>query len=271
MNFAVIVSEKDLAGLNIKECLIRLHNFKKCGEKFLEKDVYASKNVKLYTVGEETVFCENIDEKIGEDCLVFATRHQSAAGKHSLSVHVPGNWGKAEFGGENGRLCIAPASLLKQMFLELNKNSIDGYEVTLECTHHGPLLKKKPAMFIEIGSSEDMWKKKIAGETIAKTIMNVLAQEIKNFKTAIALGSTHYPPAFNKALLKTDFAISHICPKHMLHLLTEDLLKQAVEKADKKAEFALLDWKGLGQHKKFVTDLLEKIGLPYQRTHNLPG
>jgi len=194
--YVIITSKKDPAGVNIRECLL-LYNFKE-------------KGIMLYETEEESIYCDNIDKKVEGDIIIFATRHRSAAGTNSLSVHVPGNWSKAELGGKDRTLCVAPASLVKELFLELNVQgeelAKDGYEITLEAVHHGPYVEK-PVVFIEIGSSEKQWKDKRAGEVIAKTLMNVLNKELRVFKTVIAFGSSHYPRPFNKFLLRTDYAI----------------------------------------------------------------
>src|SRR3989344_5694439 len=140
---------------------------------------------------------------------------------------------------------------MKQSFEILNKtaeayNLTKDYKVTLEATHHGPLIHK-PCLFIEIGSTETEWKDRKAGFVIAKAI----AETIETFKVnpyneiAIALGGPHYCPNLNKIQLKSNVAISHIIPFYSLPL-SEEILKEAIEKTEEEVDFALLDWKGLG-------------------------
>ncbi|MEA2037194.1 MAG: D-aminoacyl-tRNA deacylase [Nanoarchaeota archaeon] len=259
MNTAIIVSKKDLASMNISECL-KTYNLEEL-------------NTKLYEVEEESIFSENIDKKIEADLFIFATRHQSAKEIHSLSCHVPGNWGKAEAGGEDRKLGIAPASYLKEVFLILNKeNTLEGFEVTMECTHHGPYLEK-PCFFIEIGSNEEQWTNKVAGNIIAKVIIEFLKKlkndEIGNYKTASALGGTHYLATLNKHQLRSNIAIGHTCPKHNLQNLDEEMLKQALEKTIPRPDFVLLDWKGLGKEKQRIIEMLERLNIEYKRTDKL--
>lgn len=260
MKYAVITSKKDEAGCNIRECLLKLFPFKK------EEEHYALGNISLYEIEIESICAENLDKKIDADFLIFATKHQSRAGTKSLSVHVPGNFGKAEMGGKEKTLCIAPASLLKAMFLELNENGkeLKDYEITLETVHHGPCLEK-PAMFIEIGSSHNEWGIKEAGEIIAKTIMNVLQKPIKQCKTVIAIGGPHYPREYNKFLLRTEYALGQMCPEYQLPNLDEAMLNQMLEKNVEKLKFVLLDWKGLKGHKEIVKELLAKLNIPYRK------
>ncbi|MDI6737136.1 MAG: D-aminoacyl-tRNA deacylase [Nanoarchaeota archaeon] len=260
MKFAIITSGKDDAGKNIRASLLQLYPFKQ------DRGFHSLGNILLYETDKESIYCENLDKEINADIIVFATKHQSKAGTKSLSVHVPGNFGRAELGGKDKTLCIAPASLLKAMFLELNERgkSLEGFEITLETVHHGPCLEK-PAMFIEIGSSISQWGIKEAGEIIAKTIMNVLQKPVKECKAVIAIGGPHYPREFNKFLLRTEYAIGQMCPEYQLENLDEEMLKQMLEKNVEKIEFVLLDWKGLKGHKEIVKGLLEKANIPFRK------
>jgi D-aminoacyl-tRNA deacylase len=260
MNYAIITSSKDEAGKNIRASLLQLYPFK------AERGFHALGAISLYETDKESIYCENIDKEINADILIFATKHQSKAGTKSLSVHIPGNFGKAEMGGREKTLCIAPASLLKAVFLELNENGkeLKEYEITLETVHHGPFLQK-PVMFIEIGSSHNEWGIKEAGNIIAKTIMNVLQKPIPECKIVVAIGGPHYPREYNKFLLRTEYAIGQICPEYQLPNLDEAMLKQMIEKNVEKPEFILLDWKGLKGHKEIVKALLEKIDIPFKK------
>ena len=75
--------------------------------------------------------------------------------------------------------------------------------------------------------------------------MNALDNQNHDYKTAIGIGGPHYCNNFNKILLRTDTAISHIRPKYLLEKLDEELIKQSVQKTVEKVDFVLLDWKGL--------------------------
>ncbi len=259
MKTAVIASKKDPAGMNIKECL---------EEYGLEK--YGAK---VFAVEQESVFNEDIDKSIEADLFIFATKHQSKEGVPSLSCHVPGNWGKADFGGIDRKLCIAPAVYLKEIFLLLNKiNDLGGFQLTMECTHHGPYLGK-PCFFIEIGSSEEQWKNKKAGKVIAKVIFEFLNKlknnDLGSYKIAFAVGGTHYLATLNKLQLNSDIAIGHTCPKYRLHNLDEHMLLQAIKKTVPKPDFILLDWKGLGKEKQRIVDLLGELKIEYKRTDKI--
>lgn len=260
MSYAIIISKQDPASANIQGCLLKSYKFEK-------KEAYWERgSIRIYEFEEKGIYCTELGT-IDADVIIFATRHCSAAGRKSLSVHVPGNWSKADMGGKDRTLCIAPASLVKEMFVELNKHPLEGYEVTLEAVHHGPFTTT-PCLFIEIGSSEKEWSDAAAGEIIATTIINVLENQQKVFRSAIAFGSPHYPDTFNKFLLRTEYAIGQICPKYMLEQIDEHMVRQAYEKNVEKIEFALLDWKGLGTGKAKLLEILEKLKIPYRKAQD---
>ncbi len=258
MDIAIVVSKKDQAGMNIKRCLLDLFPFRKTDQTFDKNEVYENGSIRLYTVEKETIFCDNVDS-IAADMVMFATKHQSASGIHSLSVHAPGNWGIAEFGGRDRQLCIAPAGYLKAAMIALSKNAAElKYEIIQECTHHGPCIKK-PCFFIEIGSAVEEWTNREAGEAIARTIMQVLQSEVAVARAAVGIGGLHHTPNFKGIILTSDIAIGHVCPKYNLENLNREMLLQAIEKTQEKVELIIVDWKGLGAEKERVAELVKEI------------
>ena len=170
---AIIASSKDPAGINIRSQLIDLAGFEKIDETFDDNYVFQfhkiqNRDIKLYLTNSELVHSESIDKKIDSDILVFASKHRSKENTPSFAVHAIGSWNEANLGGQPKKLCPSPAILLKNLFLELNENAKNtGYEITMEATHHGPYVEK-PAVFVEIGSTEKEWSDKLNGEIIAK-------------------------------------------------------------------------------------------------------
>jgi D-aminoacyl-tRNA deacylase len=276
MKIAIIVSEKDVAGMNIKQNLIEYFKFNKTTEIFQNHEILHNKeqNVKLYTLNQETTEFDNIDLEIEANLFIYATRHQSKSGIPSLSTHCTGNWSKAEMGGKDNYLCMAPSKFMKEAMIYMQKNyqkheEIKDFDIIQEVTHHGPYLEK-PIMFIEIGSNEKEWKIPEAGKFIAETIMYLLEnrEDISNkpYKTAIGIGGPHATSNFKKIILGKEYALSHVCPKYMLDYLTKELIEQAIESSTKKAEVIILDWKGLGENKSRILEFLEEIELPKKKT-----
>ncbi|MBI2656525.1 hypothetical protein HYX03_02195 [Candidatus Woesearchaeota archaeon] len=274
MNIAIISSSKDPAGINIRNKLIELFNFEKANGNFDDNPIFQydkiqNKIIKSYLINEDLIFAENIDEKIKADIFVFASKHRSKENTPSFTVHSIGNWGKAEFGGQEGKLCFSSAILLKNLFIELNNAAKDtNYELAMEATHHGPFVEK-PAVFVEIGSTEKEWNDVKNGEIISKTIMKGLNSQNQEYNIAVGIGGPHYCSNFNKIALRTDIAVSHICPKYRLDKLNEELIKQSIAKTVEKADFVLLDWKGLGTEKQRILNLLKSLDLEVKRTDRI--
>lgn len=276
MKVAIIITTPDFAGLNIKKNLLEICSFSESGDDYAGYPILKKSdadNVMIYTTDEKCISMENLHEVIDAELFIMPTIHKSASGKKTLSCHTQGNWDKADLGGIPKDLSIAPAFYLKKAFNKLvsiqQEMELD-YEPTLECTHHGPQLKA-PTIFIEIGSSEKEWKDKTAGKAVAKVILELLDfnPEETGWKSAIGIGGSHYCNTFNKVMLRTNFAIGHICPKYMIESIDKDIILQAIEKTQPKAELVVLDWKGLSGCKEKIKLILEEIGMDYERAEKI--
>lgn len=268
--YLIIASKQDQAGMNIVKAL---EQFRNPMLDAMKKDT-AGFDIEL--VETDIIDDSGINqEKISNyDFIIFASKHQSEKGEKSLSVHAPGNWlsSHPDYGGAGGKVCPTSALFQKQTFEILAKNAkeanLDEYNVTLECTHHGPLIDK-PCIFIEIGSSEFEWTDRRAGFVIAQTINQIVKQFKENpyREIAIGIGGPHYCPNFNKIQLSSNIAISHIIPQYALPL-SEEMLKQAIEKTVEEIDFALIDWKGCGksEERQRIIELLEKNYVAWKRT-----
>ena len=271
---AIVSSSKDPAGLNIRNRLIELFAFEKTDEKFDGNDIFQSdkiqnKTIKSYLIEDDLIFSENTDKKINADIFIFASKHRSKENTKSFAVHPIGNWGNAEFGGQEKKLCPSSAVLMKNLFLELNNSAKDsGYELTMEATHHGPYAEKL-SVFCEIGSTEEEWHDKENGKVMANAIINGLKNENQNYKIAVGIGGPHYCSNFNKIALRTNVAFSHFCPKYHLDKLSEELIQQSIEKTKEKTDFIVLDWKGLGTEKQRIAELLKSMNLEIKRSDHI--
>ncbi len=269
--YLVVASKKDLAGVNITT---QLSQFR---PNPLMKSMGNGASFDFYLIDELQIYTESLDlEKINKyDFIIFASKHQSEKKEKSLSVHAPGNWRNADYGGEKGKACRSSALFQKFMFEILMKNrekfNLTGYQVTMEVTHHGPLIDK-PCVFIEIGSTETEWNDRRAGFAIAKTIDEVIAEfkPSEYQEIAIALGGPHYCPSFNKIQAKSNIAISHVIPNYVAPI-TEEMVLEAVEKTVEEIDFAILDWKGLGQADKRdeVVNILEKNYIDWKKASDI--
>lgn len=255
--FTIVVSKKDLASMNIYEAI---------------KNLDPESNRYNFLISNEEIIRVNTSKVKETDYFIFLSKHASASQKKIFTVHLIGNWHKADFGGKERTLSPASAHLLKKFFIELNKNaaSFKEFECSLEATHHGPLTNR-PSLFIEVGSTEKEWQDKKAAKVLAKTVLEatkkfeILEDEEEEWQTCLAFGGGHYCPAFNKLMLREKYAISHICSKYYLKYLDENIIRQAIEKTEEKAELALLDWKGLAGEKERIVRLLKNVGLDYEK------
>lgn len=258
-HYLIVASKLDSAGINITTQLSQFGNFK------------------FYLPDKEIIYTENLDlEKINQyDFIIFASKHKSEKKMKTLSIHAPGNFRSADFGGEKGKACRTSALFQKQMFESLNKNAqefhLKDYNITLECTHHGPLINK-PCLFIEIGSAEAEWKDQKAGFVIAKTISEVIKEFKENpyNEIAIGIGGPHYSPNFTKLQLTSNVAISHIISQYVFPL-TEEMVKEAVDKTEEEIDFAVLDWKGLGtsEQRQEILKMLDRLYINYKKTSDI--
>jgi D-aminoacyl-tRNA deacylase len=161
------------------------------------------------------------------------------------------------------------------MFEKLNQNAernhLTNYKVTLECTHHGPLIGK-PCVFIEIGATETEWKDRKAGFVIAKTILETIEDFKENpyNEIAIGIGGPHYCPNFNKIQLSSNIAVSHIIPQYALPL-KEEMIREAIIKTEEEIDIFVVDWKGLGtsEQRQQALSVLSKFFYPIKRTSEI--
>ena len=161
--YLLIASKLDYAGTNIA---LALSQFK-------------LPNLDISFVETEIIDDKGINPLLIEryDFVIFASKHQSSEGGKTLSIHAPGNFKKADFGGKPETLCLSSALFQKFLFGELHKKAeehlVKNYQLTLECTHHGPLINK-PCVFIEIGATPNEWKDKRIAFIVAKAIKSAI-------------------------------------------------------------------------------------------------
>jgi len=255
-NYLIVTSKIDKAGMNISSQLSQFGNYN------------------FYLMEKETIYTENFDKSRLEDCdfVIFASKHSSEKGNKTISIHAPGNWNQAQMGGAPERVCKTSALFQKQLFeklkINLDEAQLKGYELTLECTHHGPLINK-PCLYVEIGATEVEWKDKRAGFVVAKSI----AETMRDFKenpfneVAIGIGGPHYCPNFNKIQLTSNIAISHIIPQYALPL-TEEMIQEAIGGTEEDIDLILIDWKGLGnaEQRDQAMQVINKFYIQKKRT-----
>lgn len=274
MNIILLSSEIDPASTNIKEHILNKIYFEKTDETFEENKILVAKInnriLRLLNCKKDHIFMENFDKGLNTDLIVVLSKHRAASGKPSLSGHFVGNYGLAEYGGKEKVLCKSHPYFLKNYLINLNEITNDpNYEITLESTHHGPYVET-PLIYIEIGSSEKQWKDPNAAEIVSESLIKTLNSDFGDTKVAIGFGGTHYCSNFNKIEFYSEYALSHICPKHFIDNLNEDLVIQMIRKSNNRAKLAILDWKGLDSPKRNkIIAILDKLNIPWKKTKDI--
>lgn len=260
----IVASKKDIAGINIAEEIINQYNFERSEEVFRQNHVYEKKlqnrEFKLVFVNEDSFYAQYITNFFVPELLLFVSKHSSVSGIPTFSVHVPGNIGKAEMGGISKQVSVSPANTMRETLVEMarlrDEMKVD-YQVSYECTHHGPSVNV-PTMFVEVGGSLKNWKDSQAVEIVAHSTMIACSKET-NYPSVLGIGGQHYNEKFTKMAFNTQTAFGHIIPKYAISDLDFEMIEQCVKKTVGKVQKAVLDWKGIKSinKKKLITMLIE--------------
>ncbi|KAG5532676.1 hypothetical protein RHGRI_027090 [Rhododendron griersonianum] len=143
----------------------------------------------------------------GVDEIIFLSKHKAVSNRPALTLHPIGT-------------CLLLA-----------------YAVTLEATHHGPETNK-PAMFVEIGSTEEYWGRKDAANVIALLVWEGLGlgggTSVGNWsskkdkeKVLLGIGGGHYVPRHMDIILKDGVWVGHLLSGYSLPM--EDPTHSKVE------------------------------------------
>ncbi|MGH9920584.1 MAG: D-aminoacyl-tRNA deacylase, partial [Nitrososphaerales archaeon] len=241
--FVLVASSKNLASRTIASALIRHHGFQSTGIKFQSSPLYQSGSVILATMDSEIIYPPDLDSFFRTQAYIFLSTHRAESGIPSLTVHTTGNFtDKDVLGARPREVGVIDPDLQKNYFMALRERSsqLDGYEITIEATHHGPTSLKRPVLFVELGSTEKQWGDAHAAEVIADALMASLASGRKWDKVALAFGGTHYPQKFNDALAGDEYALSAVVAKHYLEWIDAEMFGQLIQKTSKFPRYVLV-------------------------------
>jgi D-aminoacyl-tRNA deacylase len=269
-----VASNKDAASLNIAKQILSHYPFQKMSENFQKNPMYEAnidnKEVKLVTLNEESVYAQNLTDFFNyPELVIFISRHSSVSGTPTLSVHTPGNLGEAKLGGLPRKVSVSPANTMRDTLKAMVQSKEEmqlKYQVSYECTHHGPSLNV-PTMFAELGSSPKQWNDLKAAEAVAHAAMKAISNFGKSqAKAMLGIGGPHYNEKFTRIALESAVAFGHMIPKYAVPHVDVEILRQCVEKTLEKVEFVVLDWKGMkGEHKSKIVGMLEEIGILFKK------
>ncbi|WP_225333743.1 D-aminoacyl-tRNA deacylase [Halomicrobium urmianum] len=271
---AVVVSEADEASERIGEQLLDVADWREGTDDDRPPadgggTVYRRDGVELRTFEKLHIYLDDPADAFSDpDLLVFASRHAGETGP-LLTAHHTGNFGPAEYGGEDGALARACPYAHRRVVNALAEHAPDGYEVGMEATHHGPSDVGVPSMFVEVGSGEDEWRDPGAARAVARAILDLAdvppdaprenavgrsptssrsgAHENGSRRHLVGLGGGHYAARFERVVRETDWSVGHVAPDWGLDDMGDprentDVIERAFEASA--ADRALLDGDG---------------------------
>ena len=270
----LVHSTLDIAGMNIAKHVIDQGSFTNTNTNYKKNPVYQSEingqQIKLIALNEEAVNAQNLPEEFPTaELIVFLSRHSSQSGTPTLSVHTPGNIASAGLGGLPRTVSTSPANAMQKALETLKRMKQEmqlRYEVTYECTHHGPTLKV-PTMFVELGSSEKQWSDQAAAAAVAQSAIEAAA-DFRNYRlpSALGIGGTHYNSKFTQMALNGEVAFGHMIPKYEVHQADSYILQQCIKRTQEELAYIILDWKGIrSDDKPRLMSTLQEIGLPTKK------
>jgi D-aminoacyl-tRNA deacylase len=258
---ALAYSKKDPAGSGMAREIKDM-----MGEEFEISD----KRCELIEVDREMLYVSGSHFE-GFDYLAVLSRHSGTPNHPIFTAHVPGNFGRARYGGDHFKLSIAIPSLMKEYLISVSKRAGEiGYWVGFEPTHHGPTLDI-PTAFLEIGCDETAWRDERGLRAAAESILEAIESwEDGKFVAAVAFGGPHINDHFTRVELFTKFAIGHAVRKLDAEWVDREMVKQAISRNGEPTEVAIVDNKGLkGEDRERIEEALRDLGLEIIRVRKI--
>ncbi|MDZ7688345.1 MAG: D-aminoacyl-tRNA deacylase [Halobacteriales archaeon] len=198
--------------------------------------------------------------------VVFVSRHSGDTGP-LLTAHHTGNFGEAEYGGEDASLAVPAPDAARHLLRRFAENAPEDFDVGVEATHHGPSELETPSLFAEVGSGPDEWEREDAARAVAEGVLSLSEREEPR-TTVVGVGGGHYAPRFTRVVLETDAAVGHVAADYALDDLNETLLHEAYETSG--ADALLLDGEATDAPPECIEDypvvtepyLRERAGVP---------
>lgn len=174
--------------------------------------------------------------------VVFVSRHAGDSGP-LLTGHFTGNFGDAAYGGDDGELAVAAPNALWHLVRSLDRHAPAGYDVGIECTHHGPSAVGVPSLFAELGSGPDQWGDDEAARAVARSVLELRGVEPRHERTIVGFGGGHYAPRFERIIRETQWRVGHVGADWSLDAMDDPtdptVIVQAFERSE--ADLSLID------------------------------
>lgn len=246
----ILCSSADAASRNIKEKLLLLRRWEEVRELPGSweglSSVHETDSHRLIEIEQHHIYQDRIDKKMQQygydtDLIIVASKHKSSDGRSVLTTHFTGNVKSADFGGRPFELSVPAPYIMCSILRNMQRLAEGtGFEINMESTHHGPTDISTPMVYAEIGSSEEQWADSVAGEIVARAILEATPEKKP---IAIGFGGGHYASRQTRLLLEEDITFGHNFPDHQLGDIDKNLIQQAFEKSG--ADFAYFDRKSM--------------------------
>ncbi|CAM6093405.1 unnamed protein product [Calypogeia fissa] len=231
---------------------------------------FVSGRVRLLQLNGRLVTEDHLDKRweagTGEQVeeVIFLSRHVAASNRPALTLHpigvphlqpheTPPAGGRAGWAAPPCPRIGPWLRLLKNVATK--QNLVPEFEITLEATHHGPEVNS-PAMFFEIGSTEDYWGRNDAAKVVATVLQEGLglgggsgigqwSSANKGEKVLIGLGGGHYAPRHMDVVQKEGVWVGHLLSNYSLPMEEPDVPIKPNLKGDSDAIYSRIggSWK----------------------------
>lgn len=207
-------------------------------------DRYDLDGAELVVVDDLHIELEAVDGRFECDpaWIAVVSRHAGETGA-LLTAHHPGNIDAADFGGSPRRVPPACPRVLSAYLRSIEAHAPEGFDVGLECTHHGPTDVSTPILFVEVGSDREHWRDERAAEAVATALWSIRTESAHGGDALVGLGGGHYAPRFERICRETDWDVGHIAPDWALAGLEAATLEAILPALFEATEtsYALLD------------------------------
>ncbi|XP_057848776.2 D-aminoacyl-tRNA deacylase isoform X2 [Cryptomeria japonica] len=247
----VVATTCDPASIGPASALLQMSSEWRPGPLLQDIPSFINGRVRLLKHDQSIVKEDDLDmrweEFTGEtvDEIIFLSKHTAVSNRPALTVHPIGvphlqSYEECVAGGKPGWAglpCPRIGAWYRLLQAVAEKQALTPeFEITLEATHHGPVVSK-PTMFVEIGSTEEYWKRQDAAHTVALVVWQGLGldggsgvgnwtEAQKGKKVLVGIGGGHYVPRHMDIVRKEDVWVGHLLSGYSLPMEEPSLKKK---------------------------------------------
>jgi D-aminoacyl-tRNA deacylase len=255
---AVVVSREDEASLTIRDALLDAADWRRHEPSGPWVREWSHDGYVMVEKEGLHLYYDDVDDELSDSfdvtVIVFVSRHSGDTGP-LLTAHHTGNFDGAEYGGEPHSLATPAPGAAKHLLRYFEEEAPEGFDVSMEATHHGPSELDTPSVFAEVGSGPDEWGREDAARAVAGGVLS-LEERSEPRTTVVGVGGGHYAPRFTRIALETDAAVGHIAAEYDLPV-DDELLHEAYESSD--ADAVVFD--GEATHGEYDLPVVSEEGL----------